>query len=105
MPLIMSRRSMASVDCKAKQIAAVLATGYGYAVKAPIMGKRIADNVTELLADMVKAAKFQQVQRMLVLLMVKHGYRALAKAISGNIELRMRGDLLLALAGDAAGWH
>ena len=105
MPLIMSSRSMASVDCKAKQIAAVLATGYKYTIKAPIMGRRVSDDVVEVLASLVKAAKFQQVQRMLVLLLVNHGYRALAKAISGNVELRMRGDLLLALAGDAAGWH
>lgn len=105
MPIIMTRRSMASVDCKAKQIAAVLAVGYGYAVKAPIMGRRVSDDAAEVLASLVKAGKFQQVQRMLVLLLVNHGYRALAKAISRNCELRMRGDLLLALAGDATGWH
>ena len=105
MPIIATRKSMSAVDAKAKQVAAVLAIEYRYAIKAPIMGKRIADNVTELLASLVKAAKFRQAQRMLVLLLVNHGYRALAKAISGNCELRMRGDLLLALAGGAADWH
>ena len=93
-------KSTQGLNVNCLQASSLLACGYKYACEAPIMGKRVQGSMVELLAMYLKEGKFTQAQRMLVMLYLNHGWFQLAKALSQNIETRMRGALILALAGE-----
>ena len=98
--MLVTRKATKGLNVNCLQASSLLATGYKYACQAPIMGKRVNPAMVELLSNYLKEGEFQQARRMLVMLYLNHGWLQLAKALSNNIETRMRGALLLALAGE-----
>ena len=98
--MLVTRKATNGLNVNCLQASSLLATGYKYACQAPIMGKRVSPAMVELLSCYLKEGKFMQARRMLVMLYLNHGWFQLAKALHNNIETRMRGALLLALAGE-----
>ena len=98
--MLVTRKATNGLNVNCLQASSLLAGAYKYACKAPIMGKRVNPAMIELLAMYIKEGKFTQARRMLVMLFCNHGWFQLAKALSNNIETRLRGELLLALAGE-----
>ena len=98
--MLVTRKSTQGLNVNCLQASSLLASEYKYDCRAPIMGKRVSAAMVELLANYLKESKFQQVKRMLVMLYLNHGWFQLAKALHANLETRMRGGLILALAGE-----
>ena len=98
--MLVTRKSTQGLNVNCLQASSLLACGYKYACRAPVMGKRVSPAMVELLSMYIKEGELQQVKRMLVMLYLNHGWFQLGKALSNNIETRMRGALLLALAGE-----
>ena len=98
--MLVTRKSTQGLNVNCLQASSLLACGYKYACQAPVMGKKVSPAMVELLAVYLKDGKLQQAQRMMVLLYVNHGWFQLAKALHANLETRMRGALILALAGE-----
>ena len=98
--MLVTRKSTQGLNVNCLQASSLLATGYKYACEAPIMGKRVSLAMVELLACYLKEGEFYKAKELLVMLYLNHGWFQLAKALHANLETRMRGGLLLALAGE-----
>ena len=98
--MLVTRKSTQGINVNCLQASSLLATGYRYACNALVMGKRVNADSVEVLAYCLKEGLLEQAKTLLVLLYVSHGWIQLAKALHANIETRMRGGLILALAGE-----
>ena len=97
--MLVTRNSTKGINVNCLQASSLLACGYKYACCAPIMGKRVNPAMVELLAMYIKKSEFYKAKELLVMLFCNHGWFQLAKALHANLETRMRGALILALAG------
>ena len=98
--MLVTRKSTQGLNVNCLQASSLLAVGYKYACQAPIMGKKVNPAMVELLSCYLKEGRFYKCKELLVMLFCNHGWFQLAKALSGNLETRMRGALILALAGE-----
>ena len=98
--MLVTRKSTQGINTNCLQAAGLLATGYKYACEAPIMGRKVEPALVELLVMYIKECQFYKAKEVLVMLYINSGWYQLAKALNNNLETRMRGELLLALAGE-----